>query len=148
MELKALILDSKPAWVEYPGLRGFEVEVVNLSRKELMALRKRCMITKLDRKAGGKIEELDDEKFIREFTRATVKDWKGLKAKYLETLILADIGDTDPEAEVNFTPENAEVLVSGSADFDSWLNDTVFDLDNFRSPTKGATVPASGKVAK
>ena len=40
MELKSLLVDSKTTWVEFPGLDGFEVELANLSRKELVALRK------------------------------------------------------------------------------------------------------------
>ena len=44
MELKNLMVDSKSAWVDFPGLDGFSVEVVNLSRKELTNLRKRCTV--------------------------------------------------------------------------------------------------------
>ena len=43
MELKSLLVDSKTTWVEFPGLDGFEVELANLSRKELVNLRKRCV---------------------------------------------------------------------------------------------------------
>ena len=50
MELKKLMVDTKSAWMDYPGLEGFSVEVVNLSRKELTALRRRCTTTKFDRK--------------------------------------------------------------------------------------------------
>ena len=35
MELKSLLVDSKTTWAEFPGLLGFEVELANLSRKEL-----------------------------------------------------------------------------------------------------------------
>ena len=28
------------------------------------------------------VEELDDEKFVVEFAKATIKGWKGLKLKY------------------------------------------------------------------
>ena len=41
MELKSLLVDSKTAWVDFPGMDGFEVEIANLSRKELENLRKR-----------------------------------------------------------------------------------------------------------
>ena len=40
MELKSLLVDSKTTWVEFPGLDGFEVELANLSRKELVSLEK------------------------------------------------------------------------------------------------------------
>ena len=51
MELKSLLVDSKTAWVDFPGLENFEVELANLSRKELISLRKRCTTNKFDRKS-------------------------------------------------------------------------------------------------
>ena len=62
MELKKLMVDTKSSWIDYPGLDGFTVEVVNLSRKELTALRKRCTTTKFDRKTRQPVENLDEDK--------------------------------------------------------------------------------------
>ena len=80
MELKSLLVDSKTTWVEFPGLDGFEVELANLSRKELVNLRKRCTQNKFNRKTRQFEETLDDEKFITEFTEATVKGFSTLLA--------------------------------------------------------------------
>ena len=135
MKLQDLMVDSKSAWVSYPGCSGFEIEVANLSRKELIALRKRCVTTKFDRKTRQPEEILDEEKFITEFTKATIKDWKGLKLKYLEDLLLVDLKDNDPEIELEYSQDQAEVLVQNSTEFDTWINDVVFDLDNFRKRT-------------
>ena len=41
MELKSLLVDSKTSWVEFPRLDGFEVELANLSKKELQNIRKK-----------------------------------------------------------------------------------------------------------
>ena len=133
MELKSLLVDSKTTWVEFPGLDDFEVELANLSRKELVALRKRCTQNKFNRKTRAFEEVLDDDKFLEQFTDATVKNWKGLKLKYLEDLVLVEIGSNDPEKEMEYTAENAIVLVENSNEFDNWLNEVVFDLENFRS---------------
>jgi len=133
MELKSLLVDSKTTWVEFPGLDDFEVELANLSRKELVALRKRCTQNKFNRKTRAFEEVLDDDKFLEQFTDATVKNWKGLKLKYLEDLVLVEIGSNDPEKEMEYTTENAIVLVENSNEFDNWLNEVVFDLENFRS---------------
>ena len=81
------MVDTKSAWVDYPGCEGFQVEVVNLSRKELSALRKRCVISKFDRSTRQPVEKLDEDKFVDEFSKAVIKDWKGLKLKYLSDLI-------------------------------------------------------------
>lgn len=130
MELRNLIVDSKAAWVPYPGCDGFEVQVVNLARKEIIALRKRCTDKVLDKKTRQMQEELDEEKFIKEFTRATIKNWRGLKLKYLEDFILVDLKGENVEALLPYSQENAELLVSSSSEFDTWLNETVFDLEN------------------
>lgn len=141
--LKNLMVDTKAAWVEYPGLRGFEVEVANIPRAQLIKLRKSCMITKFDRKTKAPVETLDEEKFVAEFTKAAIKNWKGFKFSYLEQLVLADISGQDPEQEIPYSQEDAELLVSNSADFDSWLNDAVFDLENFRTERKGGDVESA-----
>ena len=133
MELKSLLVDSKTTWVEFPGLDGFEVELANLSRKELIALRKRCTQNKFNRKTRAFEETLDDDKFVVEFTEATVKGWKGLKLKYLEDLVLVDLKGQDSEQELPWDIENAQQLVENSSEFDNWLNEVVFDLENFRS---------------
>ena len=133
MELKNLLVDSKTTWVEFPGLDGFEVELANLSRKELLNLRKRCTQNKFNRKTRQFEESLDDDKFVVEFTHATVKGWKGLKLKYLEDLVLVDLKGQDPEQEMPFNEDNAQQLVENSSEFDNWLNEVVFDLENFRT---------------
>ena len=148
MDLKSLLVDSKTTWAEFPGLDGFEVELANLSRKELVNLRKKCTTNKFNRKTRAFEEQLDDEKFVKEFTEATVKGWKGLKLKYLEDLILVDLKGQDPEVEMDFSLENAHVLVENSSEFDNWLNEVVFDLENFRTKQSAKTTKKSGDVSK
>ena len=146
MELKKLMVDTKAVWVDFAGLEDFKVEVVNLSRKELNALRKKCTTTKFDRKTRQAVESIDEDRFVTEFTAAVVKNWKGLKLSYLESLLLVDIDGQDPNAELEYTPDNAETLVSSSGEFDTWLNEVVFDLDNFRTGSKGSSNGSTGKV--
>lgn len=148
MNLSELMVDTKSAWVEYPGYDGLEIELVNLSRPELIALRKRCVVTKFDKTTRKQVEELNEDKFISEFTKATIKNWKGFKYKYLEDFILVDLSKVDPNAELPYTQENARLLTANSTEFDTWINDTIFDLDNFRTRTEGVDVASTGKVAK
>jgi hypothetical protein len=148
MDLKKLMVDTKAVWVDFPGLKGFEVEVANLSRKELNGLRKKCTSTKFDRKTRQAVEELDEEKFITEFTRSVIKNWKGLALEHLETLLLVDISDQDPKKELEYSEENAETLVSSSTEFDTWLNEVVFDLDNFRPRSEGGSNSQVGETVQ
>jgi hypothetical protein len=143
MNLKSLVVDSKSAWASYPGYPDFEIEIVNLSRKELQNLRKGCVTQKYSRKTRVTEEVLDEEKFVKQFTAKTVKNWRGLTFEILETLLLIDTGSNSLDTEVPFSAENAQVLVTQSSEFDTWLNEVVFDLDNFRSkPTRGVVAPS------
>ena len=148
MDLKSLLVDSKTTWVEFPGLDGFEVELANLSRKELIALRKRCTQNKFNRKTRAFEEVLDDDKFIKEFTEATVKSWKGLKLSYLEDLVLVELGNNKPNSLLPYTDENAQQLVENSNEFDNWLNEVVFDLEHFRSAEQAKAKGQVGVVPK
>ena len=147
MDLKSLLVDSKTTWVEFPGLDGFEVELANLSRKELVNLRKKCTQSKFNRKTRAFEESLDDEKFVKEFSEATIKNWKGLKLSYLEDLILVDLKGQNLEDEMEYTLENALVLVENSSEFDNWLNEVVFDLENFRSSEQRINTPKAKPVS-
>jgi len=146
MELKSLLVNSKTTWVEFPGLDDFEVELANLSRKELLALRKRCTENKFNRKTRGFEESLNDEKFVKEFTESTVKNWKGLKLVYLEDLLLVDLKGQEEDALLPYSEENAQQLVENSSEFDNWLNEVVFDLDNFRSSEPRESTPESRDI--
>ena len=147
MDLKKLMVDTKAVWVDFPGLSGFSVEAANLSRKELNGLRKKCTAQKFDRKTRAVVESLDEEKFVTEFSRATIKNWKGLTLEHLQTLLLIDTSGKDLAQELEYSEENAETLVSSSTEFDTWLNEVVFDLDNFRAePESGGNKPTRKDV--
>ena len=103
MDLKKLMVDTKNVWVDFPGLPGFEVEVANLSRKELTGLRKKCTTTKFDRKTRQAVENLDEEKFIDRIHYEQLKDWKGLTLEHLETLLLVDTEGQDLNKELEYT---------------------------------------------
>tara|TARA_Y100001938_G_C7988168_1_gene378007 strand:+ start:62 stop:505 length:444 start_codon:yes stop_codon:yes gene_type:complete len=147
MELKSLIVDIKTAWVDFPGMEGFSVELANLSRKELVNLRKRCITNKFNRKTRMFEEDLDEAKFVKEFSAATIKGWKGLKLSYLEDLMLVDLKGQDVNKEMTYSEDNAQVLVENSQEFDNWLNEVVFDLEHFRGGSKGEVISKAENVS-
>ena len=71
-----------------------------MAREELIKLRKKCIKTKWDKKTHQPLEELDDDKFLVEYTKAVLKAGIGLKYRYLEELLLVDIGESDPDDEL------------------------------------------------
>lgn len=148
MQLSSIMLNTKKAWVEYAGYPGLEIELVNLSRPELSALRKRCVVTKFDKTTRQPVETLEEDRFIEEFTKATVTNWKGFKYKYLEDFLLVDLSKVNPEDELEFSLENAVALVTNSSEFDTFVNSAVFDLANFRGGAETEAVGKTREVAK
>ena len=131
ISLASLMTPSKTVTIDYPGYSDMSVDLCYLAREELLKLRKKCVTTKFDKKTRQPEEILDEQKFLTEYVRAVIKNWSGLKYRYLEELLLVDISELDPEDCLPYTQENAELLMKNSSDFDTWVTETVGDLENF-----------------
>ena len=131
VSLASLMTPSKTVEIDFPGYTGFSVDLCYLAREELLKLRKRCISTKWNKKTHQPEEDLDEDKFLAEYSKAIIKGWKGLKYRYLEELLLVDISSLDPEDELAYTLENAELLLKNEYNFDSWVSETLGDLDIF-----------------
>ena len=131
VSLASLLTPSKTVKLDFPGYDSMVVSLCYLAREELVKLRKRCLSTKFNRKTRQPEEELDEEKFLTVYCSEVIKSWSGLKYRYLEELLLVDIGTLDPDDELPFTQDNAELLMKNSTIFDTWVTETVGDLENF-----------------
>ena len=131
ISLASLMTPSKTVAIDFPGYAGMSVDLCYLAREELVKLRKKCVTTKFNKKTRQPEEELDEDKFLLEYCKAVIKGWKGLKYRYLEELLLVDVSALDPEDELPFTQENAELLMKNSSAMDTWVTETVGDLENF-----------------
>ena len=131
VSLKSLLTPSKTVAVDFPGLEGFSVKLTYLAREELLKLRNKSVSQKFNKKTRAYEEQLDNDKFLTEYCKAIIKGWKGLKYAYLEELLLVDISGVDPQDELVWNNENAELLMKNSSDFDEWVSETVGELENF-----------------
>ena len=133
MLLKDIIVNTKTVTVEFPGLKGFEVQIAAVSREVSRKLKTDSEVTKIDPKLRMPVTELDEEKFVESFAKVAIKGWKGFKYSYLKDLLLVDEDQIDnPDDEVEFNLENVVQLLKHSQIFDSWINDMVFDIERFR----------------
>ena len=130
LSLKSLLVPSKTVDVEYPGLPGFNVSVSFLSRETLISIRKKA--TKTAFKNRQPVEEINDDLFLQLYVKEAVKGWDGLKLSYLEQLAPVDLTGQDPDAELEYSEENALFLMKNSANFDAFISETVTDLGNFQ----------------
>tara|TARA_R110000822_G_C15154832_1_gene477623 strand:- start:324 stop:746 length:423 start_codon:yes stop_codon:yes gene_type:complete len=131
ISLASLLTPSKTVSIDFSGYKGLTIELCYLGREELLKLRKRCVNTKFDKKTHRPEEVLDEDKFMVEYCSAVIKGWSGLKYRYLEEFLLVDISSLDADDELVFTPDNAELLMKNSSVFDTWVTETVGELENF-----------------
>ena len=131
VSLASLMTPSKTVSIDFPGYTGLEVDLCYLAREELLKLRKKCVSTKFDKKTRQPEEILDEDKFLTEYCKAVIKGWKGFKYRYLEEFLLVDVSSLYPENELEYTQENAELLMKNSTTFDTWVTETVGELENF-----------------
>lgn len=131
ISLASLMTPSKTVTLDFPGYDSMTVDLCYLAREELLKLRKKCVTTKFSKKTRQPEESLDEEKFLVQYCKSVIKSWSGLKYSYLEELLLVDVSSLDRDACLPYTQENAELLMRNSGDFDTWVTETVSDLENF-----------------
>ena len=132
VSLKSLMTPSKTVSFDYPGCSGMKVSLCYLAREELVKLRNRCMSQTFNKKTRSYEEEIDEDKFITEYTKAVIKGWSGFKLGYAKNmLLLGDLTEKQEEELLDFTQENVEVLMKNSSDFDTWVTEQVGELENF-----------------
>ena len=131
VSLESLMVPKRSVTVDFPGLEGMQVEITYLARSELLKIRKKCVTTKFNRSTRQPEEAFNEDKFLEEYCKAVIQGWSGFKYQYLEELLLVDISKLDPVDDFPFTQDNAQTLMKNSPDFDTWVTDTVGDLENF-----------------
>lgn len=131
ISLKSLLVPSKSVEVEYPGLPGFKVNIAFLSRETLLNIRKKSTKTTFKNRQAS--DDFNEELFLQLYVENAVKGWSGLKLSYLEQLVLVELGNQNPEDELEFTAENALYLMKNSSNFDAFVSEQVTDLGNFSS---------------
>jgi hypothetical protein len=128
LNLKDLLVPSKEVELEFPGMPGFKIDVVFLTREALVSIRKKA--TKTTFKNRQPVEEMDDEKFLELYVEAAIKNWKGLTFAYLEQLAPIQSGQ-NPEDTLAYSKDNALFLMKSSANFDGFISEKVTELTVF-----------------
>lgn len=130
--LQSLLTPEKVIAVDFPGFDGFKLDIAFLSREEIVKIRKKCTVTKFDKRTRQPMDELDEELFLKTYVSAVLKGWKGLKFSYLQELMLVDLSSVENvEAELEYNPDNALVLMKNSQELDSFITEITSNLSNF-----------------
>ena len=133
LNIASLVLNHKSMKFPFSNDENFVVELTYTTAEKYAAIRKECMTTQLDPQSGYPVEVTDQDKWNTEFCKQTITGWTGLTYGTLATLMLIDESMVeDTEAEVEYSVDNAELLLKHSKVFDQWVNSRISNLQLFR----------------
>ena len=117
--------------VEYPEIDGFIISLVYLNRDDLMKIRNRSLTYKFNKRTRQREEEIDNDKFLDEYTKKAIKGWKGLFVKDLPQLLPIDMTNADASEEITYNETEALELIKNSTVFDQFITDAMQDYEQF-----------------
>ena len=117
--------------VEFPDIEGFIINLVYLTRDDLMKIRNQSLSFKFNKRTRQREEEIDNDKFLEAYTARAIKGWKGLKVKHLPLLLPVDISSMSSEESIDYSEEEALDLIKNSTVFDQFVTDTMNEFEQF-----------------
>ena len=135
-KIASLVAKETSAWVEYPDIDGFEINICYLNRDDLIKVRNRSLIYKWNKRTRQREEEIDNDKFLESYSEKAIKGWKGLKVKHLPILMPVDISEMSGNDEIVYSKEEALDLLKNSSIFDQFLTDAMGDFEHFSKKKK------------
>ena len=131
-----LIAKETATWVDFPEIDGFEINLIYLTRDDLMKVRNRALTYKFNKRTRQREEEVDNDKFLEAYAEKAIKGWRGLKVKHLPILLPVDISTLDGEENVEYTEDDALDLLKNSTIFDQFITDFMNDFEQFSTMKK------------
>lgn len=129
--LKNLAVASREVEVSYPSNPNFKVRLRYTGRSMLRDIIKRSTKTRINSNLETE-QYLDTEALNAIYSREVIIGWSGLTKDVLSTLILIDESAMEDGEELDYSPEDAEFLLSESVPFDKFVNTAMSNLDTFR----------------
>ena len=130
-KIRKLIADTQSAWIDFPDIEGFSVNLVYLQREDLQKIRNQSLTFKFNKRTRQREEEVDNDRFLEAYAEKAIVGWKGLKYKHLPALMPADNSQVDSEEEIEYSSEDAIDLLKNSTIFDQFVTDSMNDFEQF-----------------
>jgi hypothetical protein len=138
--IKNLMISDKIIEVEFPDSNGFFVNLAYLSRDKLVKIRNRSLVVKFNKRSRQREEEVDNEKFLEEYSREVIKGWRGLTIRELARIMPIETAGSNLDKEVPYTEEDALALLQGSPIFDQFVTDCMNDFELFEREKSDAQI--------
>ena len=138
--IKKLMVTEKVTEVEFPDIDGFKVQLCYVGRDRMMKIRNQALVYKFNKRTRQREEEVDNDKFLEAYADAVIKGWSGLTVRALATLLPIDTAGADPEEEVEYSADDALLLLKNSTIFDQFVTDSLNNFEVFERESKEQAV--------
>ena len=128
-----MVTDDKVVDVQFPDSDNFYVSLAYLSREKLVKVRNRSLVVKFNKRSRQREEEVDNDKFLEEYSRAVIRGWKGLTIRELARLLPIETAGANLDQDVPHTEEDALELLKNSTIFDQFVTDSLNDFEVFEA---------------
>jgi nicotinamide mononucleotide adenylyltransferase len=133
IQLSQLIDTSRTkegVWVQYQNTT-FQIKVAYYGKPQMQRLFEEAKSTRINMRTLREEEDMDRFKFRKLYANAVIKDWKGLTVAVLRSLIVVGVNGIPDSTEIPCTPENREMLLENSLEFDQWLSSMTQRVETF-----------------
>ena len=136
--LKELKINKNEITVDYPRFKNFKLKMRYVPRDELSTLREKHSTISFNRASRAREESVDFEKFIDSYIKQVIAGWSGLTFEIVQALVPIEVSEAELTKEVPYTHEDALWLVKNSNEFDTFVTDTMSQVDLFSVTNKEA----------
>ena len=136
--IKNLMIDEKIIEIEFPDSDGFFVKLSYVGRDKLMKIRNRALVFKFNKRTRQREEEVDNDKFLEEYSREVIRGWKGLTIRELARILPIDTTGAEMDKDVPYSEDDALELLKNSTIFDQFVTDCMNDFEIFERDTTEA----------
>lgn len=130
------MVTEKVTEVEFTDIEGFKVQLCYVGRDRMMKIRNQALVYKFNKRTRQREEEVDNDKFLEAYADAVIKGWSGLTVRGLATLLPIDTASADPKELVEYSADDALLLLKNSTIFDQFVTDALNNFEVFERESK------------
>jgi len=130
------MVTEKVTEVEFTDIEGFKVQLCYVGRDRMMKIRNQALVYKFNKRTRQREEEVDNDKFLEAYADAVIKGWSGLTVRGLATLLPIDLSGADPKELVEYSADDALLLLKNSTIFDQFVTDALNNFEVFERESK------------
>lgn len=134
--LKDLQINTNNIEVEYPRFKSFKLKMCYIPRDEVTDMRDKAVSASFNRLERRREEKVDTDKFMDAYIKRAIVGWSGLTYEIVTALVPVTVDEAKLHQEISYSHDDAMWLVKNSSEFDSFVTDTMNQVDLFSSVHK------------